>query len=108
MTNTERSTHSPASNAYTPPGAHVADTPKGHLASKGAAAFRDAKETVENVISDAGNYAGQKSQEALDNVRVVGDSLAVAIEKSLTRRPYTTLALAVATGFLLATWYRSK
>jgi ElaB/YqjD/DUF883 family membrane-anchored ribosome-binding protein len=106
MTNTERSTNS--SNAYASSGTHAADAPKDDLASKGAAAFRDAKASVESVISDAGNYAGQKGQEALDNMRVVGDSLAVAIEKSLTKRPYTTLALAAAAGFLLATWHRSK
>jgi ElaB/YqjD/DUF883 family membrane-anchored ribosome-binding protein len=53
------------------------------------------------------NYAGKKGQEAMDNVRGVGDTLAGAIEKSVTTRPYTTLALAVAAGFLFgATWRR--
>ena len=54
---------------------------------------------VEDMISDAGDYAGKKGREAMDNVRGVGDTLAVAVEKSVTTRPYTTLALAVA-GFL--------
>ena len=53
------------------------------------------------------NYAGQKGQEAMDNVREVGDTFSVAIEKSVTKRPYTTLALAVGLGFLFgATWRR--
>jgi len=40
-------------------------------------------------------------------VREVGDTLAVAVDKSVTKRPYTTLALAVGLGFLLgATWRR--
>lgn len=110
MTHIERSTYTPPSNAYgSSSKAPVADAPKDDLASKGAAAFRDAKASAENVISDAGNYAGQKGQEALDNVRVVGSSLAVAIEESVATRPYTTLALAVAIGFLFgATWHRSK
>jgi ElaB/YqjD/DUF883 family membrane-anchored ribosome-binding protein len=48
---------------------------------------------------------GEKGQEAIDNVRDVGDALGTAVEKSVTARPYTTLALAVAGGFLLgATW----
>jgi ElaB/YqjD/DUF883 family membrane-anchored ribosome-binding protein len=77
------------------------------LASKGAAAFRDAKENVETMISDAGEYAGKKGREAMDNMRGVGDTLAVAVEKSVTKRPYTTLALALAAGFLLgAAWRR--
>jgi ElaB/YqjD/DUF883 family membrane-anchored ribosome-binding protein len=53
------------------------------------------------------NYAGQKSQEAMDNVREVGDTLAAAVDKSVTKRPYTTLALAVGPGFLFGvTWRR--
>jgi ElaB/YqjD/DUF883 family membrane-anchored ribosome-binding protein len=84
------------------------------MASIGAAAYRDTKASVESVIAEAGekgqqalNYAGKKGQEAIDNVRGVGDTLAVAIEKSVSTRPYTTLALAVAAGFLFgATWRR--
>jgi ElaB/YqjD/DUF883 family membrane-anchored ribosome-binding protein len=66
------------------------------------------------VIADAGeigqqalSYAGRKGQEAVDSTRDVGDTLAVAVEKSVTKRPYTTLALALGLGFLLgATWRR--
>jgi ElaB/YqjD/DUF883 family membrane-anchored ribosome-binding protein len=40
-------------------------------------------------------------------VREVGDTLAVAAEKSIQERPYTTLALAVAAGYLIgASWRR--
>jgi ElaB/YqjD/DUF883 family membrane-anchored ribosome-binding protein len=115
MTNFERSIHPSSANAYGSSGvAHAADAPKDDLGSKGAAAFRDTKANIESVIADAGergqqalNYAGKKGQEAMDNVRGVGDTLAVAIEKSVTTRPYTTLALAVAAGFLFgATWRR--
>jgi ElaB/YqjD/DUF883 family membrane-anchored ribosome-binding protein len=82
--------------------------------AKGVAAFRDTKASVDSVIADAGekgqqalNYAGKKGQEAMDNFCGVGDTLAVAIERSVTTRPYTTLALAVAAGFLFgATWRR--
>jgi ElaB/YqjD/DUF883 family membrane-anchored ribosome-binding protein len=114
MTSFERTQPSSA-NAYgSSDGAHAAVTSKDDLASKGAAAFRDTKASVESVIADAGekgqqalNYAGKRGQEAMDNVRGVGDTLAVAIEKSVTTRPYATLALAVAAGFLFgATWRR--
>jgi len=106
MTNTERSSY-PSSKPHDSSGAHSADAPKDDLASKGAELFHDAKATVESMISDAGDYAGKKGREAMDNVRGVGDTLAMAIEKSVTKRPYTTLALAVAAGFLFgATWRR--
>jgi ElaB/YqjD/DUF883 family membrane-anchored ribosome-binding protein len=113
MTNTERSTYPSSSNPSSSKpygssgGAPAAGPPQDDLASKGAQAFCDAKAGVESMISDAGDYAGKKGKEAMDNMRGVGDTLAVAIEKSVTTRPYTTLALAVAAGFLFgATWRR--
>ena len=43
----------------------------------------------------------------MDNLRGVGDTLAVAVEKLIKTRPYTTLALALVAGFLFrATWRR--
>ena len=46
-----------------------------------------------------------KGREAVDAVSEVRDNVAVAIDKSLRRRPYTTLTLAF--GFLLgAMWAR--
>ena len=43
----------------------------------------------------------------MDNVREVRDTLVVAVDKSVTKRPYTTLALAVGLGFLVgAIWRR--
>jgi ElaB/YqjD/DUF883 family membrane-anchored ribosome-binding protein len=107
MTSTERSTYPPSSKPYGSGGAPAAGVPKDDLASKGAEVFRDAKAGVESMISDAGDYAGKKGKEAMDNMRGVGDTVAVAIERSVTTRPYTTLALAVAAGFLFgATWRR--
>ena len=107
MTNTERSPYQSSSKPYGSSVGAAADAPKDDLASKGAAAFHDAKAGVESMISDASDYAGKKGKEAMDNMRGVGDSLAVAVEKSITTRPYTTLALAVAAGFLFgATWRR--
>ena len=92
----------------------MADSSMDDLATKGAAAFREGKANVESALADAGdkgqqalNYAGQKGQGAMDNVREVGDTLAVAIEKSVTKHPLTTLALALGLGFLFgATWRR--
>jgi ElaB/YqjD/DUF883 family membrane-anchored ribosome-binding protein len=110
MTSTERSTYPNGPSG----GAGAADSSMDDLASKGAAAFREVEASVQSVLADAGdkgqqalNYAGQKGQEAMDNVREVGDTLAVAIEKSVTKRPFTTLALALGLGFLFgATWRR--
>ncbi len=73
------------------------------FASKGNAAWSRAKTNVEGVMSDV----TAKGQEAVDAVREVGDNMVDAIDESLKKRPYTTLALAVAIGFLFgATWRR--
>jgi ElaB/YqjD/DUF883 family membrane-anchored ribosome-binding protein len=108
MTNMERSTFPSSSSPGSSGRAQAADVPNDDLAAKGAAALREAKTNVENVISDVSekgqealNYAGQKGREAMDGMRGVGDTLAVAAEKSVQERPYTTLALALAAGFLI-------
>jgi ElaB/YqjD/DUF883 family membrane-anchored ribosome-binding protein len=73
------------------------------FSSKGNAAWSRAKSNIEGVMSDA----TAKGQEAVDAVREVGDNVVDAIDESLKRRPYTTLALAVGIGFLFgATWRR--
>jgi ElaB/YqjD/DUF883 family membrane-anchored ribosome-binding protein len=73
------------------------------FATKGTAAWSRAKSNLEGVVSDA----SAKGQEAVDAVREVGDNMVDAIDESLKKRPYTTLALAVAIGFLFgATWRR--
>jgi ElaB/YqjD/DUF883 family membrane-anchored ribosome-binding protein len=115
MTNIDRSAHPSSAVAYGSSGrVHSPDATMEDVASKGAAALRDTKAGVESVIAEAGekgqralSYASQKGQEAMGNVRTVGDTVAVAIERSVTKRPYTTLALAVAAGFVFgATWRR--
>jgi ElaB/YqjD/DUF883 family membrane-anchored ribosome-binding protein len=71
------------------------------LAAKGNKAWQRARSNVEGVISDAQD----KGMEAVGAVREVGDNVVDAIDESLKKRPYTTLALAVGIGFLFgATW----
>jgi ElaB/YqjD/DUF883 family membrane-anchored ribosome-binding protein len=73
------------------------------LTTRGNAVWQKAKSSMEGVISDA----EAKGQEAVDAVREVGDNITDAIDESLKKRPYTTLALAVGIGFLFgATWRR--
>jgi len=74
----------------------------GVLASKGTKAFARAKSNVEGVISDAQD-AGM---EAVGAVREVGDNVVDAIDESLKKRPYTTLALAAGIGFLFGAMWR--
>jgi ElaB/YqjD/DUF883 family membrane-anchored ribosome-binding protein len=51
--------------------------------------------------------AQEKGREAVAAVREVRDNMAIAIEKSLKQRPYTTLLLAAGIGFVLgALWAR--
>jgi ElaB/YqjD/DUF883 family membrane-anchored ribosome-binding protein len=62
-----------------------------------------ARANVRSVVSDAQD----KGREAVEAVSEVRDNVAVAIDKSLKTRPYTTLALTLALGFLLgAIWKR--
>lgn len=73
------------------------------VAARGEATWRKAKSNFEGVLSEAQD----KGLEAVDAVREVGDNLVDAIDVSLKKRPYTTLALALGIGFLLgATWRR--
>ena len=73
------------------------------FASRGGAAWSRARSNVEGVMSDV----SAKGQEAVEAVREVGDNMVDAIDESLKKRPYTTLALAVGIGFLFgATWRR--
>src|SRR3982074_2793555 len=73
------------------------------LSSRSNAAWQKAKSNIGGVISDAES----KGMEAVGAVREVGDNMVDAIDESLKKRPYTTLALAVGIGFLFgATWRR--
>ena len=70
---------------------------------QGSAAWSRARSNIEGVVSDA----TAKGEGAVHAVREVGDTMVDAIEDSLRKRPYTTLAIAVGIGFLFgATWRR--
>jgi ElaB/YqjD/DUF883 family membrane-anchored ribosome-binding protein len=61
------------------------------------------KSNVEGAIGEAQD----KGMEAVDALRAAGDNMVDAIDKSLTKRPYTTLGIAIGIGFLFgATWRR--
>jgi ElaB/YqjD/DUF883 family membrane-anchored ribosome-binding protein len=71
--------------------------------AKGNKVWRRAKSGVGDALSEAQDMG----MEAVGAVREVGDNVVDAIDESLRRRPYTTLALAAAVGFLFgATWRR--
>jgi ElaB/YqjD/DUF883 family membrane-anchored ribosome-binding protein len=73
------------------------------VAARGGDTWRKARSNVEGVISEAQD----KGMEAVDAVREVGDNMIDALDVSLKKRPYTTLALALGIGFLFgATWKR--
>jgi ElaB/YqjD/DUF883 family membrane-anchored ribosome-binding protein len=62
-----------------------------------------AKAKVDSALSDATDTG----REAIDAVRDVADTVGEAIEDSLERRPYATLAIVGGIGFLLgAIWRR--
>lgn len=73
------------------------------LSSKGNAAWRRAKSSMDDVVSDAQD----KGREAVGAVRDVSDNFVDAIDESIKSRPYTTLALVAAAAFVFgATWRR--
>ena len=72
-------------------------------AATGNEAWAHAKDNLDDVLSGAQS----KGREAADAVGEVRDNLAHAIDESLDRRPYTTLALALAMGLVVgAMWKR--
>ena len=76
------------------------------LATRGSAAWSRAKSNIKANIEDVVSDASAKGQEAVDAVREVSDNMMEAIDESLKRRPYTTLALAFGIGFLFGVMRR--
>lgn len=73
------------------------------VASTGNAAWRRAKSSMDDAVSDAQD----KGREAAGAVREVSDHFVEALDESIKTRPYTTLALVAGLAFLLgATWRR--
>lgn len=73
------------------------------LSNKGNAAWQRARTSVDGVVSDA----QAKGQEAVGAMREVSDHFVEALDQSIKERPYATLAIAAALGFLFgATWRR--
>ena len=71
------------------------------LAAKSGDAWRNARSNIDGVVTDA----QAKGSEAVGAVRDVSDNLVNALDQSLKRNPYTTLALAICLGVLFgATW----
>jgi ElaB/YqjD/DUF883 family membrane-anchored ribosome-binding protein len=65
--------------------------------------MKRARQSVDGVLSEAGEI-GNEAAEAMREVR---DTLADAIEDSVHNRPFTTLAMALAAGFVIgAIWRR--
>jgi ElaB/YqjD/DUF883 family membrane-anchored ribosome-binding protein len=73
------------------------------LADKGSAAWQRTRGSVDSVMSDAQD----KGREAVGAMRDLSDNFVEAIDESIGKRPYTTLALAAAAGFIFGmTWRR--
>ena len=73
------------------------------VANQGGKAWRRARGTIGDVVSDAQD----KGRDAASAVRDVSDNFVDAIDDSIAKRPYTTLALVAVAGFIFgATWRR--
>jgi ElaB/YqjD/DUF883 family membrane-anchored ribosome-binding protein len=83
--------------------ARLAEQLSAIVSSKGNAAWQRAKTSVDGVVTDA----QAKGQQAADAVREVSDNFVGALDESIKQRPYATVAIAAAIGFLFgATWRR--
>jgi ElaB/YqjD/DUF883 family membrane-anchored ribosome-binding protein len=80
----------------------LADQVSEMFALKGTAALNRARSNIEGVVSDA----AAKGQDAINAARDVSDTAIEAIDDSLKKRPYTTLAIAFGIGFLIGTMRR--
>ena len=73
------------------------------LGNKGSAAWQKARSSVDDMVAGAQDTG----REAVDAMREVSDNFVEAIDESIKTRPYTTLAIVAALGFLFgATWRR--
>jgi ElaB/YqjD/DUF883 family membrane-anchored ribosome-binding protein len=71
------------------------------VTDEGKRVWRQTKRNLDGAINDA----QAKGLEAVDAVRDMSGNVVDALEESIQRRPYTTLALAVGLGFVIgATW----
>ena len=78
------------------------DTGEG-LREVGNAAWQRARSSVDEALANAQD----KGREAAGAVRDVSDNFVEAIDESLAKRPYATLAIVAAIGFVFgATWRR--
>jgi ElaB/YqjD/DUF883 family membrane-anchored ribosome-binding protein len=68
------------------------------LSESAAASLKRAGDAASEMMSGV----GAKGREAVEGVREVKDNLTGAIDASLEKRPYTTLAMAFALGLLIA------
>jgi ElaB/YqjD/DUF883 family membrane-anchored ribosome-binding protein len=81
----------------------LADQVREILSARGATAWQRAKAGLDDVVADARDTG----RDAAGAVRDASDHFTSAIDDSLKTRPYTTLAIVAALGFLFgATWRR--
>jgi ElaB/YqjD/DUF883 family membrane-anchored ribosome-binding protein len=73
------------------------------LTARGTAAWSRAKSSMDDVLADAQD----KGRDAAGAVREVSDHFVEALDESIKKRPYTTLAIVAGIAFLFgATWRR--
>ena len=81
----------------------LAEQVAGILGDRGNAAWQRARAGVDGVVADA----QERGREAVGAVREVSDNFVEALDESIKTRPYATLAVVAALGFLFgATWRR--
>jgi len=81
----------------------LAEQVAGMVTNTGNAAWRHAKSSMDEAVSDAQD----KGREAASAVREVSDHFVEELDESIKARPYATIALVAGLAFLFgATWRR--
>ena len=66
-------------------------------------AAQDAAERVESTVAEL----AERGREASRSVKEVTENFSTALDRSLERQPMTTLAMAVAVGFILGALWKA-
>ena len=82
--------------------ATVADTTKDEAIDEVRAQMQRVRRTIDGLMSEASD----RGQEAVEAVREAAEDFSETLEDSMHRRPLTTLALAVAFGFICGVAWR--
>ena len=83
------------------------NNPSAGTANRAADVAADKTEKAAAQVESAVSDLAQRGREASRSVREVTDNFSTALDRSLDRQPMTTVAMAVAVGFVLGALWKA-